>query len=50
MIDLTASYEEVLFGPNMKYEFFSQLFLQHQEFIYSTAGQGESSASGIKNT
>lgn len=40
MIDLTASYEEVLFGPNMRYEFFSQLFLQHQEFIYSRAGGG----------
>lgn len=40
MIYLTASYEEVLFGSNMRYEFFSQLFLQHQEFIYSRVGGG----------
>lgn len=39
MIYLTASYEEILFGSNMRYEFFSQMFLQHQEFIYSRGGE-----------
>ena len=39
MIYLTASYEEVLFGSNMRYEFFYQMFLQHQEFIYSRGGE-----------
>ena len=33
MIYLPDSYKEVLFGPNMEYEFFPQLFLQCWEFI-----------------